>query len=86
MSDWRCAEHGIVYTSTDWKANVEVSVVMFCPVCGHEVVRDGPLAEIESRVPAASLDEWAKAQEDAGVQMLYMPEVKLDSNTGTKPE
>lgn len=73
---WVCSEHGVVY-HMDWRANVEVSIAMFCPYCGKEVIRDDALGEIEQRVPAASLDEWAEAQEAAGVPVLRMPKVDL---------
>ena len=73
---WRCPEHGVVYRA-EWKSTVDVSVVMFCPACGKEAIRDDPLGEIEGRLPASSLEEWAEAQEAAGVPVLRMPKVEL---------
>ena len=74
--DWVCPDHGVVYQA-EWRSNIEVSVVMFCPTCGKEAIRDDALGAIEQRLPAASLDEWAEAQEAAGVPVLRMPKVEL---------
>jgi hypothetical protein len=76
VPNWVCPEHGAVYKA-EWRSNVDVSVVMFCPSCGKEAIRDDALGAIERRLPAASIDEWAEAQDAAGIPVLRMPKVEL---------
>lgn len=72
-----CEEHGAVYTcSLTATPGVDVTMLMFCPVCGREAIAE---TEIGKRRPWRSQAEMI---EHFDGEILRMPPVRIDVDEG----